>query len=168
MADEIVVADPDSGEVLEKLETLPPATLADVLYRVRRQHSTLRKMERLLEEELLTRVELRERALVVFDRYEVSAKAKNESEWDVVELEATLQELRERGVIQAREVTEVIRHEWSVNRREAQRLLTRLSGDAKRAVERCFHWRQIGPTHVQVTLANTPQLPTSEIQEIER
>ena len=66
------------------------------------------------------------------------------SVWDADELEAALRDLVEAGEVQAGDVTEIIRHVTTVNGTEADRLVKRLTGLAKDAVERCRSWRAPG------------------------
>jgi hypothetical protein len=148
--DAVAVVHPTTGELLDSLEAQPPAVLADALYAVRQQNSQARKAERLLEAELRRRVGNRDRTVFVFGDYEVTAKPEYRREWDGDELEDVLRGLLEAGSLQAGELTEVIRHETSVSGSEAQRLLGRLSGEARTAVENCFTWRQKGPARVTV------------------
>lgn len=154
----VVVAHPRTGELLDALDAQPPARLADALLALRERGSELRKMERSIEAELRRRLAGRERTIVVWDDFEVQVQPGSRREWDADELESTLRELLDRGAVDARELTEVIRHETTVSRSEAQRLLTRLSGDAREAVERCFTWAQSGLPRVVV--ARSVSLPT--------
>jgi hypothetical protein len=153
---DVVVAHPITGELLDAIEAQPPAVLADALLALRERQSQLRKMERVVEDELRRRLAGRERTIVVWGDYEVESRSASRREWDADELEGTLRELLDRGAVDARDLTEVIRHETIVSGVEANRLMTRLSGDAKRAVERCFRWVQKGQP--KVTVARSVQL----------
>jgi hypothetical protein len=153
---DVAVAHPKTGELLDALESQPPAVLADVLLALRERQGEIRQMEHRIEDELRRRLAGRERTIVVFGDFEVEARAPSRREWDADELEVALRELVDRGAVDARELTDVIRHETVVSGREAQRLLGRLSGDALRAVERCFRWTTKGPP--KVTVARSVQL----------
>jgi hypothetical protein len=151
MTDEqVVVAHPVTGERLGDLTTAPGAVLAEVLFELRDRSRKWRAMQAALEGELQRRAALRDRTVLVFGDFEVSAKTPNRSEWDGDALEAVLRDLNDQGVIQAREWTEVIHHETKVSASQAQRLVDRLSGEAKLAVERCRTWRKDRP-RVEVT-----------------
>ena len=142
MPDDLVVAHPVTGELLDNLDSQPPAVLAEALFELRARKARMRTSERALEAELRRRVELRERAVHIVGDYEISAKPESRREWDADELEGVLRELLDRGVVHAGELTEVIRHETFVSASEALRLLNRLSGDARTAVERCYRWQK--------------------------
>jgi hypothetical protein len=146
---DVVVAHPISGELIEQLDQQPAAVLADALFLLRERRLVMRQMEGALEAELRRRVAMRDRAVFVFGDYEVSNKSTSRREWDADELEGVLRELLDAGTLHAAELTEVIHHETRVSGKEAQRLLGRLTGDALKAVERCFRWRQ-GPARVEV------------------
>jgi hypothetical protein len=148
---DIAVAHPFTGELFGALDSEPPASLADVLLALRERKSQLGKMQTAVETEIRRRLAMRERTVAVWGDFEVEAKPAMERVWDADELEATLRDLYDRGAIDARDTTEVIRKEPVVQRREAQQLLGRLSGDALRAVERCFRWVPKGPARVTVT-----------------
>ena len=158
MADDVAVVHPGTGEVLDALDAQPPAVLADALFELRQRHSELRQMEHALEDELRRRMATRGRSLLVFGEFEVGVRAGRKSEWDADDLEATLRELLEQGVVQAGELTEVIRHPTIVSLSQAQRLVERLSGDARIAVERCRRWVPSGNPKVEV--ARSVQLPS--------
>jgi hypothetical protein len=147
--DDVVVAHPVTGELIEQLDAQPAEVLADALYQLRERRLAMREMESALEGELRRRVAIRDRAVFVFGEYEVSNKSTSRREWDGDELEGVLRELLDQGTLHAAELTEVIRHETRVSGKEAQRLLGRLTGDALKAVERCFRWRQ-GPARLEV------------------
>lgn len=160
MADDVAVVHPSTGEVLDALDAQPPSALADALLALRERHSELRKMERALEDELRRRMATRGRALLVFGDFEVAVRAGRKSEWDADDLEATLRELLDQGTVQAGELTEVIRHPTVVSLSQAQRLVDRLSGDARAAVERCRRWVPSGSPKVEV--ARSVSLPAPE------
>ena len=147
--DDVVVAHPVTGELIEQLDAQPGAVLADALFQLRERRLAMRQMESALEAELRRRVAIRDRAVFVFGDYEVSAKSSARREWDGDELEGVLRDLLDAGTLHAGELTEVIHHETSVSGKEAAKLLGRLTGDALKAVERCFRWRQ-GPARVEV------------------
>jgi hypothetical protein len=157
----VLVVHPGTGELLDSLDAQPPEVLADALYVLRQRHSDLRKAERALEDELRRRVGNRDRTVFLFGSYEVTAKPEFRRQWDGDELEAVLRELLDRGTLQAAELTEVIRHETVVSGSEAMRLLSRLTGESKQAVQDCFEWVQKGPSRVTVA-PSVSFLPTSE------
>lgn len=160
MVDDVAVVHPATGERLDALEAQPPSVLADALFALRQRQAEIRKMERQLEVELRHRMEVRGRSLLVFGDYEVGVRAGRKSEWDADELEAALRELLDQGTVQAGELTEVIRHPTIVSLSQAQRLVDRLSGDARATVERCRRWVPSGPPKVEV--ARSVALPVPE------
>ena len=95
-----------------------------------------------------------DRKLWAAGEYEVSVTGANKSEWDGEELEAVLRDLVAHSVVQAGDVTDVIRHETSVSAREADRLSKQLTGAAHTAVEACRTWvRQPGRIVVKQSVA---------------
>jgi hypothetical protein len=150
----VAVVDPATGELLEALHTQPPERLADVAFELRARQGELRKMQQAVEAELRRRMVIRDRRLVVFGDYEV--KLTRESVWDAEELEGVLGELVDRGAVHASELTRVIRRETTVSRTEANRLLTRLSGSARDAIERCMSWRTSGRLQIARSVALFP------------
>jgi hypothetical protein len=163
MAAEVVVANPRTGEALGALDTLPPAILAETLYEIRQQVRNLKRMETALADELARRVAIRERRVYVVGAFEVSAKQPMKSDWDGDELEGVLRDLLDRGVVHAGELTEVIRKTVTVSASAAQRLVDRLDGEAREAVERCRRWIPNGRARVEVE-RSAELLPTTEDQ----
>jgi hypothetical protein len=157
---DVVVAHPVTGELIESLEAAPPAMLADALLALRERQQQLRAMERQIEDELRRRLAGRERRVIVFGDFEVEARPASRRQWDGDELEGALRELLDRGAVDARDLTDVIRHETVVSGKEALRLMGRLQGDALRLVEACFEWVQAGP--LKVTVARSVQLRPPE------
>jgi hypothetical protein len=84
--------------------------------------------------------------------------------WDADELERTLRDLVDEGALSAGELTGVIRHETTVSRSEAKRLVGRLHGRAAAAVKACCTWRD-GRTRVRVTPVVQLPEPASEPEE---
>jgi hypothetical protein len=158
-ATDVVVAHPVTGELLDALEAQPPTVLADALLALRERQQQLRAMERSVEAELRRRLAGRERTIIVFGDFEVQARPAARREWDADELEVALRELLDRGAVDARDLTDVIRHETTVSGREALRLMGRLSGQAQHDVERCFRWVQKGPPKVEVARSVQLQPP---------
>ena len=91
--------------------------------------------------------------------YEVGIEGANESVWDGDELEAVLRDLVETGEVRAGDVTEVIRHETTVSRRDAGRLAKQLTGRARDAVEACRTWRH---KPGRIVVKRSVALPTGE------
>ena len=150
MSTDATIVHPTTGELLDHLDTQPPEILADALYELRQRTTRMCEMERALEDELRRRIGTRQRAVLIFGAYEVAARSRSRSDWDADELEGVLRDLLEQGAVQAGEVTEVIRHPTVVSASEAQRLLSRLTGDARTAVERCRSWVPSGKPKVEV------------------
>ena len=135
-----LIVHPTTGEILE-LEALEPDRLADALLALRDVETRARDWRKRVEAELRQRMPP-ERALWCVGDYEVRVGYRNESEWDADELERVVRALIDAGVVDPREVTELIRHETIVSRSEANRLLDRLSGRAHAAVQACRSWRK--------------------------
>jgi hypothetical protein len=159
---DVAVVHPQTGELLDALEAQPPAVLAETLLALRERVAELRAMQGAVEDELRRRLAGRERTVVVFGDYEVEARPSFQRQWDADELEGTLRELLDQGVVHAGELTEVIKHETIVSGREAVRLLGRLQGDARRDVERCFRWVPKGAAKVEVA-RSVQLLPPEEV-----
>lgn len=139
------VVHPVTGEVLVaadiELETLSPDTLAEALLVAREHESQVRNVRVAIERELKARALRRESKRWLLERFEIAVKPVRESVWDPDELEATVRELVDRGVVDAGEWTDLIRHETIVSRSTAARLERQLSGAALDALKRCRTWR---------------------------
>jgi hypothetical protein len=153
----------------QPLDQQPPANLAAALDAIRQQQTSLKAAASDIEAELRRRLDARERTTVTFDDWEVAVDAGNESIWDGDELEGVLRALVDDGVVNAAELTGIIRREPKVSRTDANRLVGRLSGPAKAAVERCRTWQPKGPGKVRVTQATPPiAAGNAATKEIER
>ena len=152
---DLAIIHPDTGELLEHLDQQPAETLADALNAVqeRLQEATrLKAMGQTLETELRRRLELRGRRIDTFGNYEVEAvKPVSEAVWDADEVEGLLREYVDDGVLGAGELTEVVRHEATVNRTEINKVLGRLAGTHRDVLERLRTWRTKGQPRVKVT-----------------
>lgn len=155
-----LVVHPMTGECypVPGLDAVPGEWLADAWVALREQHSRLRKMQAAIDAELRRRLDVRGRSRMLLGEFDVAVEQRRESEWDADELERVVRTLIDEGVVDAREVTELIRHETTVSRREAQRLVDRLVGDAKRRVEACRSWRRSPRASLDVTRSQ-PLIP---------
>lgn len=160
---EVSVFDPRDGEFIDT-STAPAERVADVLHAVREREAALKAARAELEAELRRRLEVRQRKTIVFGGFEVTLDGGRESVWDPDELERTLRDLVDEGALSAGELTGVIRHETTVSRSEAKRLVGRLHGRAAAAVKACCTWRD-GRTRVRVTPVVQLPEPTSEPEE---
>jgi hypothetical protein len=124
------------------LDGVPGEWLADAYVALREQTTRLRRMQAAIDAELRRRLDVRGRSRMLVGEFDVSVEARNESVWDADELERVVRELIDEGVVDAREVTELIKHETTVSRREAQRLVNRLAGRPQRLVKACCTWRK--------------------------
>ena len=145
------VVHPLTGEILDNLAQQPPETLAGVLTTVRGEQAALKDFTLQLESELQRRLELRGRKVAVFGKWEVAVEGGRESVWDPDDTEATLRELVDQGAVEARELGGVIRRETVVSRTEVNKVLGRLSGSARDALEACRVWRDKGRPRIRVT-----------------
>jgi hypothetical protein len=156
----VAVVHPVTGEVIGQLRQQPPAVLAEVLFELREHAAEVKRMSKLVDDELRRRLETVGRKITIYGDYEVQVDRQWRRVWDADELESTLRDLVDRGAVHAGELTEVIRHETVVNGTEARRLLSRLSGDALHDLERCFRWHASDASRLIV--ARSVQLPTAE------
>lgn len=150
---ELLVIDPRSGELLgnaRNIEALGDETVADVRVAIKERIGELRKMLEAVDTDLARRLEIRGRRRMVAGDFEVSYQARRESVWDADELEDVVRGLLDSGVLAAGEVTGLITHETKVSRSQAQRLVDRLGGGERRAVEACRTWREAGRRSVDV------------------
>jgi hypothetical protein len=157
---EVALVHPTTGELLDRIETRPPEELAELLLAIRERRSALGIQERIVADELRRRVELRtggQNRVVCFGDFEVTAHDKFEREWDPEALETIARELIDENVITAGSITGLIRHETTVSRSEAAKLLRRLGGDALSRVSHCFTWKR-SPGKVEV-VRSQPLIP---------
>jgi hypothetical protein len=155
-----LILHPATGEVFtsDAIEREPPENLADLLLALREQQSKVRIAERYVADELDRRLALRERKVWIVGEFELSRALANESEWDADELERTLRELIDEGVVEARECVGIVTHETIVHRREATALLRRLTGSAERRVKACCSWKKKPRGSLSVTRSQ-PLIP---------
>jgi hypothetical protein len=158
--DTAVAVNPATGELLEHLDTQPPATLAEALAAIRIEQAKLTDWARALEAQLRHQLKVQERTVAQFGDYQVTAKPSNRSTWDVELFENELGRLVEQGAIKASEVTEVIKRETTVRAGEANRLIARLDGEPKAALSAARSWRE-EPGKVTVE-KHTAELPAPE------
>jgi hypothetical protein len=145
------VIHPETGELLENLRELPSETLAETLDAIHRRQRTEKEMCGALEGELRQRLALKKRKLMPAGDWEVAVESSNEAVWDVDDLEEVLEDLVEDGTLQPRELAGVVTHEAVVHRTEINKVVARLTGDAKSALEACRTWRKKGPGRIRVT-----------------
>jgi hypothetical protein len=159
VSDDLTAVNPVTGEVLEHLDQQPPAALAEAFADIRARIAEHERWQRAIEGELRRRLKVLDRTLAVFGEWEVSAKPANESVWDVEELEAQMRALEESGVLKAGEWTEVIDRTPTVRAGEATRLINRLDGAPKKALEATRTWRA---KRAKLTVARSVALPAPE------
>lgn len=145
-----------TGEVLERLNEQPADTLAEALHLVLEREAEAKRWADALALELRRRLKIRQTKLAVFGEWEVEAATSRESVWDAAELEAALEQLVEEGVVRAGDVADVITREPVVSRSKAKTLASRLTGDAKTAVEAACTWQE---RPGKLTVARSVQLP---------
>jgi hypothetical protein len=139
------------GELLERLEQLSPGTLAEIHVAITEQQASLKDAKAQVDDELRRRLEFAGRKLDIYGEYEVALESTRESVWDPDDTEAALRQLVDDGVLHAGELTGVIHHEIRVSRTQINKVLGRLSGSPKMALERCRVWRDKGQPRVRVT-----------------
>ena len=142
-----LVIHPVTGEVLgtgRTLEAVGDEDVAEVWIALKAREKELRDMRRIVETELARRCDIRGRPRVLMGNFEVTSKPRRESVWDAEEVERVVRELLDRGVLEARVVTDLIKHETTVSRSNAQSVVDRLSGEDRRALEACRTWQVRG------------------------
>jgi hypothetical protein len=147
-----------TGEVLEHLDHVPPETLAEALEALRDRQTQFKQWQSDLESELRRRLRLLDRKLSVFGEYEVAMTTPQKSEWDVEILEAGIASLVDQGVLKSGEVTEVVDRTPTVRAGEATKLINRLSGEPKRALEAARTWKE---QPGKLTVVRSVQLPAA-------
>lgn len=163
MGDELAVH-PGTGELLEQLDQQPPETLAEALAAVNATRADLDKWQRALEGELRRRLKALDRTFTVFGDWEVRAPVGRSRSWDAAELEGVLTGLAQEGVIKAAEAAGVIVREPKVAGKAALALRSRLTGDARAAVDDTWTWIE-RPDKLEVV--RSVELPTAdEVAEI--
>jgi hypothetical protein len=139
---DIEAANPITGEVLEHLDRQPPESLAEALDAIHTRQAELKRWEGPLDAELRRRLKLLGRKLAVFGAWEVEASSSRESEWDPDELEGAMDRLIGEGIVQARDVIDIVTRRPVVARSKARDLARRLDGDARHLIEACCTWKE--------------------------
>jgi hypothetical protein len=140
--EELVVFHPRTGELIDPRDA-PTETLAEALLLLRDRARDLRRMTGLLDAELRDRMaEQHPGRIWVIGDYEL--RRRNEAAWDADELEGVVRELLDRGELHQHDVTGIFKHEITISRSAAGRLLDRLHGPAHDAVDACRTWRVRG------------------------
>ena len=145
-----------TGELLERLDEQPADTLAEALHLVLEREAEAKRWHDALEAELRRRLKIRQTRLAVFGEWEVEASTSRESVWDADELEDAMRRLVDEGVIHAGDVADVITREPVVSRSKAKQLASRLTGDARAAVEAACAWQE---KPGKLTVVRSVQLP---------
>jgi len=156
-----VVVDPMTGEVYDSPTELPSDRLAELAFRLRQAEAERKLWRSAVEDELRRRLEHDGRREAVVGDYQLEVRAGRSRRWDGEELESAVRDLVDAGVVQAGEVTELIRREIKVNGRVAAALLDRLTGASRDVIAACFSWEQartptlsIEPAAVELPPAN--------------
>jgi hypothetical protein len=156
----VLVVDPRTGEVLDDLPDVPTDQMAATALELADRAQQLGQMRDVVEGELRARLEAQGRRLAVVGDYELAVRAGRSRVWDPDDLEATLGDLVDQGVLQAGEIAGLVSREPKVDGRQAQQLLGRLTGAAKDALAACFRWQDGKP---KLTITPIAQLdPPSE------
>lgn len=158
---DLIVVDPRDGTILDSLADQKPDLLAEVALELRRREQQLHDMRELVEAELTDRVladndKDRRVAITVLDDYELRVERARSRRWDGDDLEATLEQLHQQGVLRAGEWTGLVTREPKVDGKAAQRLLGQLSGQSLAAVEACFEWEHKGRPRLTITPCPSP------------
>lgn len=145
------IVHPATGELLEPLDQQPAERLAAWTAQTDDLADRLKLFREDLDRELRRRLQLQERNAATFGDWEVAIeKPPREAVWDGDTLEGELRRLVDDGVVRAGELTGVITHETVVHKSEANKVIARLSGAARTAVEQCRTWRDKGKPKVKV------------------
>jgi hypothetical protein len=145
-----------TGELLERLDEQPADVLAEALHLVLDREAEAKRWADALAVELRRRLAIRQTKLAVFGDWEVEAATSRESVWDADELEGAMDRLIGEGVIRAGDVADVITREPVVSRSKAKQLASRLTGDARAAVEAACTWKD---KPGKLTVVRSVQLP---------
>jgi len=160
-----LVVHPATGEVVGALSSAPPETLADVWLALKERERELKDMRELVTRELAARLHTRGRAVWTVGEYEIRNVAGKRSAWDGDELERVLRQLIDEGVVTASEVGGLVEHQIKVDGRGMNRLVSRLVGNARRAVEACRTWEK---GRASFDVVRSVDLLASERDELER
>jgi len=156
---DIPIVHPDTGEVVEALESAATDRLCDLKLALEDREREMRQMRSAIEFELRSRLEREGRRLAVVGDYEISVDSARTRVWDADDLEVVLRDLVGRGMLQASEVSGLISREVKVDGRKAQRLLGALIGEARDAVAGCFRWERRGNPRLLVTRVSRIEAP---------
>lgn len=139
-----LIMHPATGELFadETLHHEPPENIADLLLALREHIAAVKRAEQVVAAELERRLAERKRTKWVLGDFEVERGYRNSRQWDGASLEAALQELVDEGVVEPREVADVVEHTIVVHGREALSLQRRLLGDAAERIDECWHWER--------------------------
>lgn len=154
------VVHPRTGELLD-LGAQPTDALAEAFLAIRDYEREVKGWRTAVEGELRNRHTSHGGKVLIAGDYEVHLQGGNESVWDADELETVLRALVDEGAVDPRELVGVIRHETTVSRTEANRVLDRLGGRARAAMETCRTWRRKGSGRLEVVPA-VQLLPPNE------
>jgi len=156
-----VVIDPTSGEVFDSPADLPTDRLAELGYRLRQAEAERKLWRRAVDDELRRRLEHDGRREAVVGDYQLAVSTGRSRVWSPDDLEAAVRDLIDTGVVQAGEITDLIRRETKVNGRVAASLLDRLTGAPRELVASCFAWEQSRSPSLSIEPIAT-QLPEGE------
>lgn len=158
------LADPVTGEVLELDATSD--VLATCVDEFKRREAQYKAWRRLAEDELAARLAAHNRRRVTVGEWEIELESLGRARvWDTVELEQTLGELVDAGVLHAGELTGLLTPQPAkLDGKLAANLLGRVTDSARAALERCFRWEQKGRPRLTVT-RSVQLLPPSDAPE---
>jgi hypothetical protein len=143
------VVDPTSGEVLD-LANAPHDQLVKVFLALEERKKAFTEWTKAVEDELVRRHGDRQAAQVVGD-HEVDVDRGFTRVWDPEDLDAVINDLVERGLIDKADAGVVSWANPKVDGRKVAQLLNRVDGDALVELRRCFEWVQKGRAKVKVT-----------------
>lgn len=146
-----IVANPATGEQLDRLDQQPAETLAEALAAIQERQTQLKEWGALIDDELRRRLQAKGRKLDVYGDWEVELETPFEYEWDSQNAKTVLQRFIDDGVLRASECVGVIKEQPEVIRSEMNKLLSRLAWPERRELEEFRHKRPKGRGRLRVT-----------------
>jgi hypothetical protein len=136
---ETPLANPATGEVIDVAE-YDDLGLLTLRAEMARLAVGAREVIAAIETDLMVRMDVRGQSYERAGSFEVRLRSGRSRVWDPDDTEAVVRDLVGQHVIEAADVTELIKRDVKVDGRVAQTLLGRLSGEPRLELERCYKW----------------------------
>ena len=143
--------DPVSGEVLPL--DADAELLAEAVVELKRRAAQYAEWKRAAEDELIERLHQQRRKRATVGKWEIEIEASGRGRvWDPEDLEATVRGLVDGGMLQSSEAAGLLTPQPAkVDGKLAMKLLERVTGEVREALEACFEWQQKGRARLSVT-----------------